>query len=338
MKKQHTTNTVKLGLFVVMAFLLFTYGLYRVSNRQGVFGDGLTLYIDFKDVKGLRSGNNVLYSGIKIGTVDGISIINDTTIRVKLGLDRSASDFLKKNALASIGSSGLVGNMLVNITPVNGEAPRVSTEDFLSTKKSAEINEVMAQLSETNGNITLITAHLLEISQKINEGQGSLARLINDDQMGDRLSASMLNLEKMSAQVSIASEQMAEFTSQLTSGSGNLDYLLRDSSLKTQVANLNEKLDTLIMVKAVPILDSLQTLATAMAGASRTVDALLTQLDQKEGVLSMLVEDSTLSKDLQTTMQNLEEGTRKFDENMKALQYSWPFKKFFKKQAKKGNN
>lgn len=337
MKKQHIDN-FKLGLFIVVAFLLFTYGLYRVSNRQGIFGDTLALYVDFKDVKGLRSGNNVLYSGIKIGMVDEISIVNDTTIRVKIAVEPSVRDFLKKNALASIGSSGLVGNMLLNITPISGEAPTVKAQDFLGTKKSVEVNEVINQLSETNANITLITAHLLEISQKINEGQGSISRLINDDQMGKSLQTTMLNLEKMSAQISSASKQMAQFTGQLTDGSGNLGYLLRDSSLKTQMAGLSNNLDTLLSVKTAPILDSLQTLAVAMASASRTVDALLQNIEQNEGLLSTLLQDSVLSQDLQSTMHNLEQGTQKFDENMQALQYSWPFKKFFKKQAKKRNN
>lgn len=337
MKKQHT-DTFKLGLFIIVAFLLFTYGLYRVSNRQGLFGDTLALYVDFKDVKGLRSGNNVLYSGIKIGMVDEISIVNDTTIRVKIAVEPSVRDFLKKNALASIGSSGLVGNMLLNITPVSGEAPMVKTQDFLGTKKSVEVNEVINQLSETNANITLITAHLLEISQKINEGEGSFSRLINDDQMGKSLQTTMLNLEKMSTQVSSASEQMVQFTVQLTEGSGNLGYLLRDSSLKTQMAGLSNNLDTLLSVKTAPILDSLQTLAGAMASASRTVDALLQNLEQNEGLLTTLLQDSVLSQDLQATMHNLEQGTQKFDENMQALQYSWPFKKFFKKQEKKRNN
>jgi len=334
---KHKTNTVKLGIFIVVAFILFTYGLYRVSNCQGVLGDSLALYVDFKDVKGLRPGNNVLYSGIKIGSVDEISIINDTTLRVKMSVERSVRDYLKKNALVSIGSSGLVGNMLLNITPVSGSAEIVVAQDFLNTEETVEVNEMLDQLSSTNANIALITEHLLAITQKIDEGQGSLSMLINDDQMAKNLQVSMANLERMSARMSTASDQMAQFTVQLNEGSGNLDYLLRDSSLKNQMAGLSDNLDTLLSVKTAPILDSLQTLAASMAKASRTVDALLQNLEQNEGLLSTLLQDSIISEDLQATMHNLEQGTQKFDENMKALQYSWPFKKFFKKQAKKVN-
>jgi phospholipid/cholesterol/gamma-HCH transport system substrate-binding protein len=334
---KHKTDTVKLGIFIVVAFILFTYGLYRVSNRQGVLGNSLALYVDFKDVKGLRPGNNVLYSGIKIGSIDDISIVNDTTIRVKMAVDRSVRDFLKKNALVSVSSSGLVGNMLLNITPISGPAAVVKAQDFLETKETVEINEMIDQLSGTNANIALITEHLLAISQKINEGQGSLSMLINDDQMAKSLQISMTNLERMSTQISVASDQMAQFTYQLTEGSGNLDYLLRDSSLKTQIAGLSNNLDTLLLVKTAPILDSLQILAISMAKASRTVDALIQNLEQNEGLLRTLLQDSIISEDFQSTMHNLEEGTQKFDENMKALQYSWPFKKFFRKQAKKKN-
>ncbi|GAB5555558.1 MAG: hypothetical protein Sapg2KO_51490 [Saprospiraceae bacterium] len=334
---KHTNNTAKLGLFIVVAFLLFTYGLYRISNRQGVFGDALALYVDFKDVKGLRTGNNVLYSGIKIGTVDDITIVNDTTIRVKMAVEHSVKDFLKNNAQVSVGSSGLVGNMLLNITPVDGPAPMIKAQDFLGTKKSVEVNEMVNQLSATNTNIILITEQLLEISQKLNEGQGSFSRLINDDQMGRNLQATLFNLEKMSAQIGTASEQLAGFTTQLTEGSGNLEYLLRDTSLKSQIAGISNNLDTLLSVKTVPILDSLQTLSIAMASAGRTVETLLQNLEQNEGLVNLLLSDSTLAQDLQATMFNLENGTQKFDENMKALQYSWPFKKYFKKQAKKNN-
>lgn len=331
-------NTIKLGVFVIVAFVLFTYGLYRVGDQQSLLSNHLTVYVDFEDVKGLRPGNNVRYSGITVGSVEDITILNDTTLRVRLALENKAEQYIRKNAQAEIGSSGLVGNMLVNIRPGPGRAAAITEGDILPTRRSVEMNEMLSVLSASNQRIDRITEQLLDITEKMNEGQGSIAKMLNDEQMANHLGQSMQQMAATSRSVRAAAQHLAQLMEQVNAGEGNLGYLVRDTSLKGQMSQLSNQLDTLVGLRAASVLDSLEVLSAALAEASRTVQTLVEDLDEGEGLVATLLTDSTFTYELQATLRNLEQGTQKFDQNMEALQYSWPFKKFFRKQARKENN
>ncbi|HKK76215.1 MAG TPA: MlaD family protein [Saprospiraceae bacterium] len=321
-------NNIKLGVFILAAFILFTYGLYRIGDRQSFLSNYLTLYVDFKDVKGLRPGNNVRYSGITIGSVEEINILNDTTLRVRLEVEQRAVQYLRKNAQAEVGSSGLVGNMLVNIKPGPGKAELVSPGDILKTNPSVEMNDMVDLLAVSNNRIEQITHQLLQITEKMNQGQGSISMLLNDQQMATHLGQSMQQMAATSQSLNFASQDLAELMAQANSGSGNLGYLVRDTSLKSQITRLGGHLDTLVTLRTQPVLDSIETLASSLTETSRLVNNLINDLDT-------LFVDSSVTRDLQATLHNLEQGTYKFDQNMEALQYSWPFRKFFRKKARK---
>jgi len=327
-------NTIKLGAFVIVAIILFIYGLYRIGDQKSFLSNDITLFVDFENVKGLRPGNNVRYSGITIGSVEEINILNDTTLRVRLAVEQDATTYLRKNAQAEVGSSGLVGNMLINISPGSEKAALITPGDVLPATRSVEINEMADLLASSNQRINRITEQLLLITEKINQGQGSISMMLNDEQMAVNLQQSMTQMAATSRSLSAASRDLALLLAQANTGQGNLGYLMRDTSLKEQMTRLSDHLDTLVTVRTEPVLDSIEVLASSLAEASRSVQFLVEHLDENEGLLGTLMADSTLTTDLRATLQNLEHGTEKFDENMKALQSSWPFKKYFRKKAK----
>lgn len=110
------TNPLKLGIFVTVACVLFIYALLRVSEGFDLFGNSIKVYAIFEDVKGLKVGNNVRFSGIGIGEVKDIAIENDTTLKVQMELDAAVMTYLRKNATVGISTDGLVGNMLVTLS------------------------------------------------------------------------------------------------------------------------------------------------------------------------------------------------------------------------------
>src|SRR5688572_29999010 len=109
------SEKIKLGIFVITGLTIFILVVYFVGNKQKMFGRTDHITAVFSNVNGLQLGNNVRYAGINIGTVRGIEMINDTTINVDLIIDKSMFSHIKKDALASIGSDGLVGSMVINI-------------------------------------------------------------------------------------------------------------------------------------------------------------------------------------------------------------------------------
>ena len=100
----------------------------------------------------LQEGNNVRFSGINVGYVKKIEIINDMLINVEMNIDKSAMKFIKKNAVASIASDGLVGNMIVNITPNSGNVALAKSGDILKAEERLTTEDLLKTINKTNNN------------------------------------------------------------------------------------------------------------------------------------------------------------------------------------------
>ena len=90
-----TTEKIRLGLFVITGLTFFVLAIYFIGNKQQMFGKTNQLTAIFDNVGGLQLGNNVRFSGINVGTVRGIEIINDTTINVEMQIDKKIFPFIK---------------------------------------------------------------------------------------------------------------------------------------------------------------------------------------------------------------------------------------------------
>jgi phospholipid/cholesterol/gamma-HCH transport system substrate-binding protein len=332
------TQYFRLGLLVSVVFVVFTYSLYRISDREGLFGETITLYTDFQDLKGLRTGNNVRYSGIKVGSVTDIQIVSDTCLRVEMLLEADARRYLRQNARAAVGSDGLVGNMLINLSPgPDSGAPLVSDGDFLQTVPQVETADMLVTLSETNRAIASISSQLLSITEKINTGNGVLGRLLNDEAVAADLTQSLRNLRGLTASLQSSAKDLEDFTRTTRSGAGNLGYLLYDTSLQTQVADWSEAVDSLFTAGAEPLSRKLVQAAAAIELASGNIAQLTEELETSSAIQTLL-RDTTAGSDIQSTLQHLRTATEKLDENMTALQYSWPFRRYFRRQARSKDN
>ncbi|MGB3078713.1 MAG: MCE family protein, partial [Saprospiraceae bacterium] len=114
MEKQGINN-IKLGAFVLSGLGFLVLLLFMIGKNRSLFGSTYTLKARFENVQGLVPGNNIRFSGIEAGTVKNIIILNDTTIEVTMNVEKKMLNIIRKNALASIGTEGLVGNKVVNI-------------------------------------------------------------------------------------------------------------------------------------------------------------------------------------------------------------------------------
>ena len=164
--KKEKVNTFKLGLFVTSAVLLFVVAVYLIGNDQNLFQPTFQLQAVFQNAEGLKPGNNVRYAGIDAGTVKKILITSDSTVTVVMALHREMLDYIKKDAIASIGSDGLVGNRILNISPAvgSGQAPLVEDEDVIRTYSRIATDDMLEVLGKTNDNIALFSLQLLKIS------------------------------------------------------------------------------------------------------------------------------------------------------------------------------
>lgn len=112
-----TSQSVKVGIFVVVGTILLIVGLYYIGKQKFIFSKNFELYAVFTNVNGLQLGNNVRYSGVNVGTISEIEMTEVGKITVIMSVEEKTAIFIKKDAIAAIGSDGLVGSMVLNIMP-----------------------------------------------------------------------------------------------------------------------------------------------------------------------------------------------------------------------------
>jgi phospholipid/cholesterol/gamma-HCH transport system substrate-binding protein len=187
---------LRLGIFVAGGLALFIFAIFIIGKQQNLFNPVYSLNSTFYNVSGLQVGNNIRFSGINIGTVGNIVIINDSTVRVDMSVKKEVQRFIKSDSEVAIGSEGLIGDRLLIITQGSSDAPLALEGQHLESKEPVETDAIMESLQVTAGNAEIISQQLAEVMMKINDGNGTLGRLIQDTTIAENLNQTIVNLKK----------------------------------------------------------------------------------------------------------------------------------------------
>ena len=210
--------TWKLGMFVITGLVLFIGTVYFVGKQKNLFGSTFHLQSRFKTVSGLKEGNNVRFSGINVGTVNGIELETDSTVLVDLLIRKEVQQFIKSDAAASIGSDGLMGDKVLTISPGNGSSPQVKNNAIITSTSPVEMSDIMSSLKTSVDNAGIITTQLAAFTSNMNSGKGALSKLISDENFSNSLQSTLTNLQA-------STNQFSRFTTDLNQGNlgGKLD-------------------------------------------------------------------------------------------------------------------
>jgi phospholipid/cholesterol/gamma-HCH transport system substrate-binding protein len=321
-----TSEKIRLGIFVILGTVLLIFALYLIGSRQNMFGNTLTINAVFKNVSGLQKANNVRYSGINIGTVKEIEMVDDTTIRVDMLIEKKMQKHIRTNAIATIGSDGLVGSMIVNIVPGDGDAPYIRSGDEIQSYSRIATADMLNTLSMTNDNLALLMKDLLRVTGSLNNGEGTLGRLLNDTIMGDQLQYTLTNLREAS--------QSANATMHVVNG------IVRDIHIDQSVAGVLLS-DTISAGNMRNIIANLEKSSRAIEKMTDDLGLVVGGIKNGKGAINYLANDTTMVNQLKRTMQNVEQGVGRFNEDMEALKHNFLFRGYFRKlekQKKKEGN
>ncbi len=319
MMKQSAAQKLRLGVFVVTGTLILIAALYSIGNRQNLFGQNIRLYAQFANVNGLQTGNNVRFSGIDIGTVTRIKMSNDTLILVEMTVREAESQYIRRDAIATIGSDGLVGNMIVNILPRQGNLPQVVSGDTISTYTRIGADDMLTTLNVTNENAALLTADLLKITTEIIDGKGTLGMLINDSVMAGELKQTIFELRSASRGANQAIADLRKVISSIDQDESVAGVLLADS---------------LSGVRTKSMIANLESASMQIEEISLKLDTVITEFRSETGVYHYLTQDENVARRIDSTLINIQESSEKFNENMDAMREHVLFRGYFRKQEK----
>ena len=319
MKTEESKRFVLVSIFITLAIAILVAAIFMLGGQQKRFVHSVQVTAVFKDVSGLKTGNNIWFSGVKIGTVKDIKLTGNKQVLVTMNIEEASQQFIRKDAKVRLGSESLIGNKIIEIIGGTSQAPAIEEHDQLPVEVTNDTDAIMATLQENNQNLLSITTDIKTLSHKLVEGKGPAGKLLSDSVMADKFVAIVDNLHKVSQTTTQASQAIAQFSTKLTRKDGLANQLLTDTMvynrLKTSSLQLN------------------QTTAAATEMAHNLQKAS-EKLQENNNALGVLINDPEFATQLKSTMTNLNTSSATLDENMKALQSNFLFRGYFKKQEK----
>lgn len=307
------------GLFVFIGLIILVAGILVLGTQQNRFSKNLAITTYFDDVKGLKVGNNVWFSGVKVGIVKEIGFETVGKVRVMMNIEEKSSEFIRKDVRATLGSDGLIGNAIISLVGGSPQTPRIEEGDVIQSGPSGGVEAMMHTLQLNNENLLEITKNFAEISRHIVEGRGSVGAVLTDESITNSLKQTLSSLQKAMAGVDHSVQNMMVLTAKLNSNSGLIHDLTTDTV----------------------VFASLRQTAAQLQGVTQTANALMYNLEQttarlndKDNAIGVLTNDPEAAAEVRSILRNLNSSTEKLDENMEALQSNFLFRGFFKKRAK----
>lgn len=338
--QMNRNKSIKLGLFISIGITILILGIYIIGLRQSVFGTSLNVRGIFTDVRGLQIGSNIRFAGIDIGAVRNITIINDTSILVDFMLDKDVKKFIRKDSKAVVTVTGLLGNKVVNIMPGSFNSEIVEEGDILPTDQGVEISDILQELEKSSRNTTAVTRNLVDITDKVNRGEGIFGQIFADTVFSQ-------NLDRIGANTAELTNNFAVITEQIVNEYGLIGHLLSDTSL---VKELNQVSDNLtiasenlmniaekinqgegIFGKAFTDTSFLQNIVQTSARtreATKNLAEITNQIKEGKGFINKLLTDSTFSDSISIALENLNRGIIEVQEASDAVEKSWLIRLF----------
>ena len=132
--KQHNWAKLRVGIVGTIAFLTMFVAVMFAGNIEKLFAPKVMITAIAQDVKGLREGSPVWFSGVEIGAVKSIEFTMERRVSYEMQLSADSLKYLKKDSKANILTLGLLGDKYVEITPGTIDAESLKPGDTIKRK------------------------------------------------------------------------------------------------------------------------------------------------------------------------------------------------------------
>ena len=326
MEKEENKRAVIVGIFIALGMIIFIIGIFTLGGQQSVFKKNFHITAVFDDVAGLKKGNNVWFSGVKVGTISNVRFIGLKEVEVQMVVDDNVQQYIHSNTGVKIGSDGLIGNKIIVIDGGSAEAPVIADGAKVQVQKEISTAEMMKTLQRNNENLLAITNDFKKLSSNIVKGKGLVGELIADSVLALKFKSIVNNLNATTQSTQQVAMGLNRFSDKLNTKGGLTDKLLTDtavfSQLKASVAQLKQTTGT-----ASALADNLNKAGINLTKATN-------KLNTTDNAIGVLLNDPKGAEQVRSTLNYLQQSSIKLNDDLEAVQHNFLLKGFFKKKAK----
>ena len=317
--REDNKKSVLVGIFTLIGIVILVAGIMTLGAQRQAFTSTFKLRAIFDDVSGLQTGNNVWFSGVKIGTVRRINFYGDSQVEIEMNIDSKTREFIRKDSKATISSDGLIGNRIIVIYGGTTQAPPIEDQDRLQAVMPLDTDKMMETLQENNRNLVSITNDLKNLTGRISEGEGIIGAVLTDTVLADNFRQTLANIENTASYANRMTRDLSVFAARMNQPGTLLDELVTDTTVFRSL-------------KATAI--GLENTTKEAAEAATNFNIASERLKSPDNALGMMLNDEQFADYIKATMSNLESSSEALDENLRALQNSWLLRRYFRRQAK----
>ena len=312
-------RAITVGIFLFLGIVIFLVGVFTLGGQKKTFVKSFGLNVVFDDIQGLKAGNNVWFSGVKIGTIKKVQFYGTSQVQVFLSIEEEAHKYIHKDAKASISSDGLIGNKIVVIDGGTPKFPFVEDGDQLLVNTSLSTDDIMKTLQVNNKNLVDITTDFRILSRNLVDGKGAAGALLSDQEVANNFKSIVANLQSTTLSANKMVDELNAFTNKLNSKGGLADQVLTD---------------TVVFARLQASVKALEKTAVSAAILTENLNQASNKLNKSDNAAGLLLNDEQTAQQVKAIMQNLQTSSKKLDENLEALQHNFLLRRFFKKKEK----
>lgn len=276
---------VTVGSLVVLAIVLFIVGTTWLSGRSVAANSDDWWKIQFKDAGNLKVSSVVKISGVSVGKVERIRLVDVGKVLVEVSLPERITP--RVDAGAQIVPVGFVGDAAVQFNP--GDAPEKLPHDRLIIGSQA------AGLSD-------LAANLGDKADSVLVGAQAIVNQKTADQLYATLSALQGTLKAAQRTMEVYGDGSKGPTAQLTKTLATLEKM---------TARLDTTLASPALARTLNRSDTLTSnLAAATAQLSSTgarLDTLLLRINQGQGTIGKFATDTGFYTDIRALSQSMKQ-------------------------------
>jgi phospholipid/cholesterol/gamma-HCH transport system substrate-binding protein len=308
-QKQVRWAQLRVGITVVFATLTLCVLIFLMSGTSGLFSKKLTLVLYQDNAGGLRVGAPVRLEGVDIGNVTGIGVVAGPQhvadpVQIKFKISSKFQPLVKKDSTATLATAGVLGETFIDIDSRKAGQGPVQDGDSLKSADTPSFNDVVKSTQGTLENVDILLKRTDRIIAQIESGQGSIGKLIYDQDLYNRLNSTLTEVQTMVGQIS--------------SGKGSIGKLINDDELYNKANASVDKLNNIIDQinngqGTVGKLLKDPTLYNNLNDTVAKANNLLNDVNQGKGALGKFAHDEAFAKKLDDTITHLNNISAKID-------------------------
>lgn len=298
------TSTVKIGIFIFLGVAILVLAVFLIGDKSALFSSTFSVKAYFNDVQGLKTGATVLLSGIDVGSVSDIEILDRSgKVEVTMDIVEDVRQFIKTDTEASIETEGLVGNKVVVLKIGSASAEQIKKGGTIKSKEPISFAQVIEETQGIMQYTKEMTRDLAEIVGRVNRGEGSIGKLLVDEEL----------YENATQLTESADQSLQAITKEIN------DLTVLFTELGTGVENVVDNVNKAVL----------------------NTDSLIAGIKEGKGVLGQLIVSgsnfdtafATAVKNITATTEDTRLAASRLAENMEALKHNWLFKAYFEERG-----